>query len=234
MTEGASSRLDAVRARWMGVFFALGSACFLVGPMHWYLHLVGDTWDAITFFVGSLLFTGGGALQSLLAWPERHQLPKGRAAWRTAWIQSVGTLFFNVTTFQALSVPVANTGYDRLVWRPDALGSVCFLISGTIGYLASSRRGWLPARTAAGWWEPAVNLLGCVLFGISAVAGYVVPTTGSMLDLAAANWNTSLGALCFFACAIWPLVGARTFKIARLQELREVEHTIEHDVEEIV
>jgi len=27
-------------------------------------------------------------------------------------------------------------------------------------------------------------------------------TTGSMLDLAAANWNTSLGAACFLACAV--------------------------------
>jgi hypothetical protein len=46
-----------------------------------------------------------------------------------------------------------------------------------------------------------VNLLGCVLFGISAVAGYVVPSKGSMVDLAAANWNTALGAACFLACA---------------------------------
>ena len=45
-------------------------------------------------------------------------------------------------------------------------------------------------RGGEGWWQPAVNLLGCIFFGISAVAGYVVPSTGSMLDLAAANWNT--------------------------------------------
>jgi hypothetical protein len=218
----------------MGVCFALGSACFLVGPMHWYLRLVGTQADAITFFVGSLLFTGGGVLQSLLAWPERHLPGAGRAAWRAAWIQSIGTLFFNVTTFQALSVPLASGGYDRLVWRPDALGSVCFLISGAIGYLGSPRHGWMPARRGPGWWEPSVNLLGCLLFGVSAVAGYVVPSTGSMLDLAAANWNTSLGALCFLVCAIWPLVGARTFKVVRLRELRELEHAIERDVEEIV
>ena len=54
-------------------------------------------------------------------------------------------------------------------------------------------------RGGAGWWQPAVNLLGCVFFGISAVAGYLVPSTGSMLDQAAANWSTSLGAACFLA-----------------------------------
>jgi hypothetical protein len=41
-----------------------------------------------------------------------------------------------------------------------------------------------------------------VLFGISAVASFVVPSTGSILDLAAANWTTALGAACFFAGAL--------------------------------
>jgi hypothetical protein len=48
----------------------------------------------------------------------------------------------------------------------------------------------------------AVNLLGCVFFGISAIASYVVPSSGSVLDLAAVNWGTGLGALCFFICAV--------------------------------
>jgi hypothetical protein len=37
---------------------------------------------------------------------------------------------------------------------------------------------------------------------ISAVAGYVVPSTGSALDLAAANAWTALGALCFLIGAV--------------------------------
>ena len=48
----------------------------------------------------------------------------------------------------------------------------------------------------------AINLAGCVLFAISAVASFVVPSSGSVLDLAAANWTTSLGALCFFVGAL--------------------------------
>ena len=48
----------------------------------------------------------------------------------------------------------------------------------------------------------AINLAGSVFFGISAVAGYVVPATGDELDLAAANLTTVLGALCFLAGAI--------------------------------
>ncbi|MBG0565403.1 hypothetical protein [Actinoplanes aureus] len=181
---------------WMAWFFALGSACFLVGPIPAYADLVGPTADAVTFFVGSILFTAGGALQTFGA------AAGGRAAWWAALIQSAGTLFFNATTFRALQVALSNPDYDRLVWRPDAFGSICFLVSGVIAYLASARHGLLPARDGPGWWQPAVNLLGCVFFGVSALGAYVLPSTGSMADVAVANVNTCLGAACFLACAL--------------------------------
>src|SRR3954454_7030408 len=160
----------------MALAFVLGSTCFLVGPFPGYAQLVGAKADAITFFAGSILFTIGGALQSYLAYPERNESDAGRAAWRAAIVQSAGTLFFNVTTYRALHTALDNPDYNRLVWRPDALGSICFLVSGVIAYKASARRGWLPDRGGEGWWEPSINLLGCVFFGISAVAGYVVPS----------------------------------------------------------
>jgi hypothetical protein len=169
----------------MGLCFAAGSTCFLIGPFPGYIDLVGPKADALTFFVGSILFTAGGALQSWVAWRQ------GSAARWSALIQSAGTLFFNVTTYRALSTALSNPDYDKLVWRPDAFGSICFLVSGVIAYRAAPRE-----------WQARVNLLGCVFFGISAVAGFVVPDRGSMLDLAAANWNTSLGAACFLICAI--------------------------------
>jgi len=220
----------------MALFFALGSTCFLIGPFPGYAQLVGDRADAITFFVGSILFTTGGALQSLLAWPGRRSPGGGRAAWWSAVVQSAGTLFFNVTTYQALHVATTSADYDRLVWRPDWRGSICFLVSGAIAYRASRRRAWrawLPVRGGEGWWQPAVNLLGCVFFGISAVAGFVVPSTGSMLDLAAANWNTSLGAACFLACAVDTLRTDRASKMPVRRELRELEHELERDLRRV-
>jgi hypothetical protein len=68
------------------------------------------------------------------------------------------------------------------------------------------------------------------LLGISAVAGYVVPSTGSMLDQAGANWNTSLGAACFLACALDTLRTDRASKMPLGQRLRELEHKLEPDV----
>jgi len=222
------------RERWMALFFALGSTCFLIGPFPGYAQLVGASADAITFFIGSILFTAGGALQTFIAFPERHSGVPGRAAWWAATIQSAGTLFFNVTTYQALHTSLSNSNYDRLVWRPDALGSICFLVSGAIGYRASARCGWLPARRRSGWWEPSINLLGCIFFGISAIAGYLVPSTGSLLNLAAANWNTSLGAACFLACALATLLTGRTFKSLRMRRLLTLEADVKRNVERIV
>jgi hypothetical protein len=211
----------------MAAAFALGSLCFFVGPFPGYGSLVGAAAVAVTFFVGSLLFTAGGAVQTWIAAPERHAGGIGRAAWWSAVIQLAGTLFFNVTTFRAMQVVVSDPQYDRLVWRPDAFGSVCFLVSGFIAYRASARHGWLPARQAPGWWEPVVNLLGCIFFGVSAIAGYVVASSTSVLDQAAANWNTSAGAACFLACAVGTLRTGHTEKSPRLRRLRELRREIE-------
>jgi hypothetical protein len=221
----------------MALCFALGSACFLIGPFPGYANLVGDSADAVTFFVGSILFTAGGALQSWLAWPERRSPGGGRAAWWSSIIQSAGTLFFNVTTYQAMHVAVTSSEYNKLVWRPDWRGSVCFLVSGAIAYRASPRHGWhgwLPTRGGPGWWQPAVNLLGCIFFGFAAIFGYVVPSKGSILDLAAANWNTCLGAVCFLACALDTLHTGVHAKFPRLRRLRAVERTLDRDIQRVL
>jgi hypothetical protein len=210
----------------MALCFALGSTCFLVGPFPGYADLVGDRADGVTFFAGSILFTAGGALQSWLAWPERHTSRGGRASWWSAVIQSAGTLFFNVTTYEAMHTALTSSEYNALVWRPDWRGSICFLVSGVIAYRASRRDGWhglLPEREGSGWWQPAVNLLGCIFFGVSAVAGFIVPSTGSMLDQAAANWNTALGAACFLACALDTLRSGVAAKMPIRRRLHSLE-----------
>src|SRR3954469_5354837 len=116
------------RERWMALLFALGSLCFLIGPFPGYVALGGRGADAVTFFAGSILFTAGGALQLWLS------LGGPRPAIWAAAVQFAGTLFFNVTTFAAMHTALTNPEYDRLLWRPAALGSVCFLLSGAIAY----------------------------------------------------------------------------------------------------
>ena len=230
------TRRDGVLTRAMGAFFGLGSLCFVAGPLTAYGNAVGARADALTFFIGSILFTLGGASQCLLAAPERSDRPTGLASWRTAWIQSVGTLLFNLMTFVAITVAATARSYDTVVWGPNAIGSVCFLVSGTIFYLSAPRRGLLPRTDHEGWWEAPVNLLGCVLFGISAVAGYATGQAGVLVSTGISNWTTTLGAACFLACALTACGLGATLKAPRLRRLRgiprEVARAAEREIRE--
>lgn len=235
MSTRATAKASGMsRERWMACCFLIGAICFVVGPLSGYSSIVGEAADSITFFVGSIFFTAGGGLQSWIAYTDRRLSTHGHSVLLAAAIQSVGTLLFNLTTYQALHIAISGAQYNRLVWSPDALGSVCFLASGAIAYLASPRRGrfgWRPARTLQGWWEPGVNLIGCVLFGVSAVASYVVPSTGSPVDLAAANLNTTAGAICFLACALATLRTDRTMKSPDWHRLVWLEHTVARELQ---
>ena len=73
--------------------------------------------------------------------------------------------------------------YNHLVWQPDALGSVCFLVAGYLAYVEVAGRGLgRPPRSVEGV-IVTVNLAGCVAFGISAVTGFVLPATGLPLNI---------------------------------------------------
>ena len=175
---------------WIGILFAIGSACFFLGPSPGFVDLVGSAADSTVFFVGSIFFTAAALLQFLQS--------RGRDRVATA-IQLVGTVFFNINTFRALQDSYDSADINRLIWTPDAIGSACFLASGVLAYLAVRH---LRKQNRREWRVAVVNLVGCVLFAISAIASYVVPSTGDALDLAAANWATSLGALCFLIGAV--------------------------------
>jgi hypothetical protein len=171
----------------------VGSACFFVGPFPGFVDLVGAGADGVVFFAGSIFFTLAAGLALREATLRRGRRWGADPSWWSAAIQFVGTLLFNLSTFEAMQDGLSTSQEDRLVWSPDVFGSAAFLISGALAYRVATGR----ERTMA-----AVNLAGCVLFGISAVASYAVPSSGSVLDLAAANWTTALGAACFFAGAL--------------------------------
>ena len=189
----------------MSVLFSVGSLCFLVAPLPGFVDLVGPEADAAVFFVGSLFFTSAAAVQcwdcvsaaGTRSWWQPHRLD-----WWSASVQFAGTLFFNVTTFRSLSTTLGSPSYDRLVWRPDAFGSICFLVSGVLAYVAIAgglRRS--PPRTTEGTMT-LVNLLGCVAFAAAAVGAYVLPSAGQEVNVVVTNAMTSLGALGFLVGAL--------------------------------
>ncbi len=187
--------------RWIAIGFAVGSACFFVGPFPGFVQLAGADADGVVFFAGSIFFT----LAALLELRE-STLRLGRWAadpsWWSAAVQFAGTLFFNLSTFEAMQDGLSTTQNNRLVWAPDVFGSTAFLISGVLAYRVANTARRQAGRRDRDWRMAAVNLAGCVFFGISAIASFIVPSSGSIVDLAAANWTTSLGALCFLIGAL--------------------------------
>jgi len=199
---------------WIGVLFAIGSTCFFVGPFPGFVELVGAAADGMVFFVGSIFFTSASTLQwleTINADPgptlrrRRFRLVSwepGRIDWWSSGVQLVGTVLFNISTYDAMQAGLDAQSYDRLVWTPDLLGSACFLVSGYLAYVEVCGAAFWTRRRTLEWRIAAVNLVGCVAFGISAVAAYWVPSSGSVLDLAAANAFTAFGGLCFLIGAI--------------------------------
>ncbi len=215
--SGASGRRTERRVSWwIGVLFAVGSACFAVGPFPGFVGLVGAAADAAVFFAGSICFTAAAGLQYLEA-INADRGPAGTGArkrlrvlsfeprridWWATTVQLAGTLFFNLSTYDALQTGLSTAAENRLIWSPDVFGCACFLIASALGWAEVRDPGTSRHRRQPEGWIATVNLAGSVAFALSAVASYIVPDTGDVLDLAAANFTTVLGALCFLAGAL--------------------------------
>jgi hypothetical protein len=204
------------RGWWMSVLFAVGSLCFTVAAL-------AAQWASsprpaidITFFVGSLFFTSASYLQySETVNVERGPIRRsGRRRWRPAsweprridWlaavIQLAGTVFFNLSTFAAMKHGLSTGQSNRRVWGPDALGSICFLVSSELAYAEVCHR-WIGVRLRSlSWRIVALNLLGSIAFGAAAVASLLEPASGEPISARIANGGTSLGGLCFLIAAL--------------------------------
>ena len=204
----------------IGVLFMIGSACFALGTIPPYAQAVGAPVDVLTFFVGSLFFTSAALLQHIQTvtadravggHAESHpitllklMLAPTRIDWWATGIQLIGTLWFNVTTFAALNDTLDVQQQLVRIWTPDVLGSICFLVA---SYLALAEVGHAPLSWRPhdrGWQISALNMLGSIFFGISAIASFILPD-GELVSIEATNLFTFLGAICFLAGA-WLLL----------------------------
>ncbi|HUA02656.1 MAG TPA: hypothetical protein VMB27_02060 [Solirubrobacteraceae bacterium] len=199
----------------MAVLFAVGSLCFTVGGIasQW---ATPRPWIGVTFFVGSLFFTSAAYLQFSEAVNAERGLGSRRATnrWRPAswepkridWlatlVQLIGTLLFNISTFTALNHDLSTHQTNARVWAPDAFGSIAFLIASELAFAEVCHR-WIcwKNRTLA-WKVVAVNLLGSIAFGASAIASLVEPASGEPVSARIANAGTSFGGVCFLIGAL--------------------------------
>ena len=204
------------RSWWMAVLFSVGSLCFVVGA-------VASQWGSssrpaigVIFFVGSIFFTAAGYLQYAEAAsvdhrfdparPRRRSRPASwepkRIDWLAALVQLIGTVLFNISTFAAMNHNLTTHQVNARVWAPDVFGSAAFLISSTLAFAEVCHRWVCLRRRSLSWWIVAINLLGSIAFGVSAIASLTEPSSGQVLSARIANAGTSFGGLCFLAGAL--------------------------------
>jgi hypothetical protein len=207
------------RGWWIAVLFMVGSSLFALGAVPFYADAVGLRATAVTFFVGSLFFTSAAFLQYREAVDGLAPAARGRRRvwvwapgdvdWSASAVQLAGTLWFNWSTGNAVRLNLSAEAADQRVWRPDALGSVAFLVASGLAWVAVRRSGAAGGHRSRDWWIAALNLLGSLAFGVSAVAAYVVPATDDVRNAELSNLGTFAGALCFLlgAALLLPGVG---------------------------
>jgi hypothetical protein len=203
----------AASSWWMGGLFMVGSTCFALGSLPFYFDRVDAMVVAWTFFVGSIFFTSAAYLQyrECVAAPStidpdgpRRRGFRGLVGWRprsVGWwatsVQLVGTLLFNVTTFAGTRDALSLDEQRHLIWAPDVGGSICFLVASWLAYVEVSPRIWHRERGDIGWSIAALNLVGSVAFGLSAVGARYLDT-GEVANITLVNLGTFAGAICFF------------------------------------
>lgn len=211
--EGRTWWAPRARGWWIGVLFAVGSTLFALGAVPGFVQLVGARPDAVTFFAGSLFFTTAAFLQyreavdAAAGGPVRgagrvFTYRPDRIDWWACAVQLAGTIYFNVSTGVAVSADLSAPAARHHVWRPDSVGSICFLVASGLAWFEVCHGWGRWAPDDISWWITALNLVGSVAFGCSAVAAFVVPSTGAVWNVELTNLGTFVGALCFLAGAL--------------------------------
>ncbi len=168
--------------------FALGSALFVAGCV---LALfpglaksagLDNTQVNGVFFLGSIPFTTAALLQFFRATQATqciyrdHEKPfkqtrSGRyltsIAWLSAGLQFIGTLLFNVNTFDGMNSDLNWLQSDIKVWASDFMGSMLFLASAYLAFVEVAHAYWKIDRTSICWWIVFINLLGCIAFFVA-------------------------------------------------------------------
>ncbi|MFF3453959.1 hypothetical protein ACFYXH_06415 [Streptomyces sp. NPDC002730] len=208
VSVGRLRRLNAIAAGAFtvgGAVFALGAGVAQFGS--------GDGTGAWIYFAGGLFFNTGGyasLLQAINA-PRRDSgagaltarswrwwsYEPDRIDWLSTFLLFVGTLVFGINLLNSLLQGLSVQQVNRLIWAPDMVGCILFLVSGHLA-LVEVCHGRPDVRLRdLGWWIVAINQLGSVLFLGSALAAFTRPATGSVVNVDIANWGTLTGALCF-------------------------------------
>jgi hypothetical protein len=204
------TRLNLVAA----TAFTVGGLLFVAGASVAQLGSGDPATCASIYFAGGIFFSTGGYASLLQAINAPRQVgPDGtlesgswrwwsyepeRIDWLSAFVLFVGTLAFGISLIDSFLEGLTTHQENRLIWAPEMMGCLLFLISGHLAWTEVCHRArpcWRKRDLA--WSIVAVNQLGSVLFFVAGLAGFIRPATSSAAYVAIANWGTLLGAFCF-------------------------------------
>ena len=208
-----ATRLRRVNLVAAGAFVA-GGSLFAMGAAIAQLGSGNATAAASIYFAGGIFFTTGGYASLLGAINAPRSLgPDGTPAagrwrwwsyeprridWLSTFVLFAGTLAFGVSLITAFLKGLTTQQENRLIWSPEMIGCILFLLSGhlAMGEICHRFRPCLRRRDL-GWAIVAINQVGSILFMVSALAAFIRPVTGSEVNVDVANWGTLTGAACF-------------------------------------
>jgi len=203
---------------WIAIIFAIGSLCFATASflslnpdLLKLLYLSNKEVNSI-FFLGSIPFTIASYLQ-LYQSANTEPLPNddrlssktliffgwrpNDIGWLSCMLQFIGTLMFNLSTFEAMDTSMTWVKQDILSWTPDLVGSILFLLSGYLAFIETCHAHFAFHPKDISWWITLSNLFGCLGFIISSGFGVVLPESHIfILDLS--YLFTLIGASGFF------------------------------------
>lgn len=213
---------------WIAVLFMIGAAHFAFASALSLWPSLADTnpslgkWIGVIYFSGSIFFTSAAFLQWIQSinspltkdgFPAQYSQGSKTKFWDwrsrdlgylASAVQLAGTILFNFNTGDALIAHLNMKSYDVVVWVPNFLGSVCFLLASQLAIMEFSHAAFAIKPRQISWWIVAINMVGSILFMVSAITSFMSP--GNLLNIPwLANAGTFGGAICFF-CAAYLLI----------------------------
>lgn len=206
---------------WIGLIFAIGSLLFLTACICSLALMSGLTTvldlsnTNRMFFCGSIFFTIAAYLQLYQSanpdslWQTSITRPRKYLGWRPSdigWISSalqfLGTLLFNVNTYNAMSSDLTWLQQDLRIWLPDLVGSILFLASGYLAFAETCHSHWSWHFRDLSWRIVFSNLIGCLAFMAAAATAFSTPESINLKLQFFSMGMTAIGAASFLTGAL--------------------------------